>query len=146
MKGFGFRLFRKKSADLTILQSAQFPGLKNHLNELKKNKEEITIALTRKQAVKRAGEKWKRLQDKFTALDNHLRELSVKLEERHQKMTLLMRPIDDEADLEWKEILNDYRKTRSERDLRMAELDNHIALSGYIIEGSPEEACSAKSQ
>jgi len=144
VKGICFRLFRKKAADLTISRNAQYPGLKNQLNELKKNKEEIAAELIMKQAVKRAGDKWKKLQDKFTALDNHLRELSVKLEERHQKMTLLMRPIDDEADLEWKEILNDYRKTRGERDLRMAEIDRHIALSGYIIEGSPEEEAEQK--
>ena len=144
LKGICFRLFGKKAADLTIPQNAQYPGLKNQLNELKKNKEEIAAELTRKQALKRAGDKWKKLQDKFTALDNHLRDLSVKLEERHQKMTLLMRPIDDEADLEWKEILNDYRKTRGERDFRIAELDRHIALSGYIIEGCPEEEAEQK--
>ena len=32
----------------------------------------------------------------MTSLDNHLNELSLKLEERHQKMTLLMRPVEDE--------------------------------------------------
>lgn len=51
-------------------------------------------------------------------------------------MTLLMQPIDDESDLVWKEIINDYRKTRSEKDLKLDELDSHIALSGYIIDGS----------
>ena len=39
-----------------------------------------------------------------------------KLEERHQKMTLLMRPGGDDDDLEWKGILEDYRKTGSDRD------------------------------
>ena len=59
-------------------------------------------------------------------------------------MTLLMRPIEDEFDIEWKGVLDDYRKTRSERDLRMSELDNHIAFSGYIIDGSTEEEAQNK--
>ncbi len=144
VKGIGFRLFRRKAIRLTKTQNTHFPGLKNQLNEIKKYKEETAEGLQRKQSVKRAGEKWKKLREKYTSLDNHLRGLSVKLEERHQKMTLLMRPIDDESDLEWKGVLNDYRKTRSERDLIITELDRHIALSGYIIEGSPEEEAEQK--
>ena len=87
----------------------------------------------KKQKIKRTGEKWKKLLEKCTQIDNHLNDLSLKLEERHQKMTLLMRPIEDEADTEWKEVLFDYRKTKSERELKIAELERHIAFSGYII-------------
>jgi len=141
-KGFG--LFRKKSSDINLQNNAKYPELKNQLNELKKNKEEITAALATKQGVKRAGEKWNKLHDRFILLDHHLRELSVKLEERLQEMTLLMQPIDDESDLTWKGILNDFRKTRSERDLKLTELDSHIALSGYIIDGSTEEEAALK--
>jgi predicted ATP-dependent endonuclease of OLD family len=139
----GFNLFRKKP-DLNLLQNTQYPGLRNRLNELKAKKEEITAELNRKQLVKKTGDKWKKLLDKFALLDNHLQEISVKLEERHQKMTLLMQPIDDSDDLEWRDILNDYRKTRSERDSVMAELDRHIAYSGYIIEGITEEEAETK--
>jgi ABC-type ATPase involved in cell division len=59
-------------------------------------------------------------------------------------MTLLMRPVDFETDFEWKGVLNDYRKTRNEKDLVMAELDRHVAMSGYIIEGSTEEEAGRK--
>ncbi len=143
-KGLGFRLFGKRSADVENTKNTLFPGLKNQLNELKKQKEEISEILLKKQRVKRAGEKWKKLRERCDQVDNHLRELSLKLEERHQKMTLLMRPIEEDVDIEWKEVLNDYRKTRSERDIRIAELDAHIAFSGYIIEGSTEEEAEKK--
>ena len=135
----GFRLFGKKTEDLTISQGSQYPGLKNQLNELKKHQGTIVETLKTKQVVKRAGEKWEMLQEKCTRLDKHLEELSIKLEERHQKMTLLMRPVDDGIDIEWKDVLNDYHKTRSEKDLRMSELERQIALSGYMIEGSSED-------
>jgi predicted ATP-dependent endonuclease of OLD family len=137
-KGFGFRLFGKKPAEVENHKSSHFPGLKNQLNELKRHKEEINEFLLKKQQVKRTGEKWKKLVEKCNQIENHLGELSIKLEERHQRMTLLMRPIEDDADAEWKEVLFDYRKTRAEREMRMEELNTHIALSGYIIEGKTE--------
>ena len=143
-KGFGFRLFRKKQTNSDNQKNSRFPGLKNQLKELKNQKNEINELLLKKQAVKKAGDKWKKLVEKSALIENHLVVLSQKLEERHQRMTLLMRPIDDEADLEWKEVLTDFRNTRSERELRLSELDYHIAFSGYIIDGSTEEDAGIK--
>ena len=142
--GLGFRLFGKKQTDTENSKNAQFPGLKNQLNELKGQREEITKSLLDKQLVKRAGEKWKKLLEQSKQIDSHLNDLSIMLEERLQKMTLLMRPIEDEFDLEWKGVLADYRKTRSERELKMSELDNHIAFSGYIIDGLNEQEAQNK--
>ncbi len=142
--GLGFRLFGKKHADKENLKNAQFPGLKNQLNELKRQREEIAKNLLNKHLVKRAGEKWKMLLEQSTQLDSHLNDLSIMLEERLQKMTLLMRPIEEEFDLEWKGVLADYRKTRSDRELKMSELDNHIAFSGYIIDGLSEQEAQNK--
>jgi hypothetical protein len=139
VKNNSFWLFGRKSAGEENQKSTHFPGLKNQLNELKKQKEEINEILSKKQKIKRAGEKWKKLLERCTQIDNHLNDLSLKLEERHQKMTLLMRPIEDESDTEWKEVLYDFRKTRSERDLKIAELERQIAFSGYIIDGNTEE-------
>jgi hypothetical protein len=144
VKSTRFRLFGKKTVEPDSQKSNHFPGLRNQLNEIKGQKEEINDLLQKKHEIKRAGEKWKKLLDRCDQIDNHLRELSLKLEERHQKMTLLMRPIEDEADIEWKEVLFDYRKTRSEREIKMAELDSHIAYSGYIIEGCSEEEAERK--
>jgi AAA15 family ATPase/GTPase len=143
-RGVGFRLFGKKPAGLISEQAIQFPGLRNQLNEMKRKKDEISSELKEKQAIKKAGETWKKIREKYASHDNHLAELSVKLEERHQRMTLLMKPLDDEDDFEWKKVLEDYRKTRSERDIRKNELDRHIALSGYIIDGSTEEEAGNK--
>ena len=144
VKRFNFRLFGKKSAENENPINSQFPGLKNNLNEINKQKEEISTILLKKQSVREAGEKWKKLLEKCNQIDIHLKELSLKLEERHEKMTLLMRPIEDDADSEWKEVLYDYRKTRSERELRMSELESQIAFSWHIIEGNSEEEAENK--
>ena len=139
VKRFRFRLFGRKPAEAENHKNTHFPGLKNQLNELKKQKEEINDLLLKKQTVKRAGEKWKKLLEKCNQIESHLKELSVKLEERHQRMTLLMRPFENDVDAEWKEVLYDYQKSRSEKEISVAELDSHVAFSGYIIEGNTEE-------
>ena len=139
VKRFRFRLFGRKPAEAENHKNTHFPGLKNQLNELKKQKEEINDLLLKKQTVKRAGEKWKKLLEKCYQIESHLKELSVKLEERHQRMTLLMRPFENDVDAEWKEVLYDYQKSRSEKEISVAELDSHVAFSGYIIEGNTEE-------
>jgi ABC-type ATPase involved in cell division len=139
-----FRLFPWKTHDTGDMQDSEYSVLKNQLNVLKKKREDIIVELARKQSMKKTGETWKALLEKCTTLENHLGELSVKLEERHQKMTLLMRPLDDGNDLEWKNVLDDYRKTRNERDLRKAELDRFIALSYYIMEGNSEAEADRK--
>jgi energy-coupling factor transporter ATP-binding protein EcfA2 len=139
VKKFSFRLFGKRPDEDENLKNNHFPGLKNKLNQLKSKKTELNEILLKKKPVKRASEKWKKLLEKCSQIDTHLKELSHKLEERHQKMTLLMRPIEDDADVEWTEVLYDYRKTRSEKEVKTAELESHIALSGYIIDGFTEE-------
>jgi predicted ATP-dependent endonuclease of OLD family len=139
----GFMFFWRKP-DPALSQNPQYSGLKSKLSELKAKKEAVTSGLAGKQLVKKAGDKWIKLQEKFSEFDNHLSEISIKLEERHQKMTLLMQPVDKAADIEWKGILNDYRETINNRDHVKAELDKHIAFSGYIIEGSSEEEAENK--
>ncbi len=140
----GFMLFGKRAVDLTSSPGRQYQEIKSQLNELKKEEDEIRGELMKKQPVHKAGETWIKLQEKCSALDKHLIGLDVKLEERHQKMTLLMRPVDSMEDLEWSHILNDYRKTRNEKDQKMEELNRHIAMSGYLMEGFTEGQAGKK--
>jgi len=140
----GFLLFGRRAVDLTSAPGSHYHIVKNQLNEVKKKEDEIREELVKKQPVNKAGEIWAKLREKCSDLDNHLNELAIKLEERHQKMTLLMRPVDSGEDLEWNNILNDYRKTRSEKDLKQEELNRHIALAAYIMEGYPEVVAEKK--
>ena len=140
----GFWLFGRKASVFSGTVDEQFPGLKHQLNELKIKKEEVIRQLSEKQGIKKSGDLLKKLGGKLIAIDNRLEELSHKLEERHQKMTLLMRAVYDEDDLEWKGVLTDYRRTRSERDLTLSELNRQTALSGFIMEGNSEEEAIKK--
>ncbi len=142
--GIRFRLFRKKVTGPSGPDDEESHENKFRLAAIIKEKEDILTKLGSRQAVKRAGDKWKKLLEKYTSLDNHLKELSSRLEERHQKMTLLMKPLEDESDYEWKGTIIDFRKTRNERDLKKTEMDRHIALAGYIIDGISEEEAEQK--
>jgi hypothetical protein len=80
-KKLSFRLFRKRHSEEESPKNNHFPGLKNKLNQLKSQKTELNEILLKKQPVKRAGEKWKKLLDRCLQIDVHLKELSLKLEE-----------------------------------------------------------------
>jgi hypothetical protein len=141
---FSFSFFRKKPENTTVYTEENFSELKSRLNDIVKDKEDIGSRLASKQSVKRAGDKWIRVREKFVSLEIHLGDLSGKLEERHQKMTLLMRSPDDEPDYEWKGIINDYRKTRGERDQKKEETDRQLVAAGYVIEGLKEQEAEQK--
>ena len=143
-KPAGFRLFSRKQADTEIQKNSHYPGLKSRLNDLKIEMEELENQLSKKSLIRRAGQKWENLLQRSIQTEDHLRELSIKLEERHQQMTLLMRPIEEEQDADWREIVYDFRKTRSERETRNNELDFQVALAGYILEGLTEEEAEMK--
>jgi predicted ATP-dependent endonuclease of OLD family len=109
-KSRGFRFFRKRTVTPALAYDDQYDVLKSLMTNLKKDKEKINAELAEKQAIKRVGEKWKKLQEKFVSLDNHLQALTEKLEERHQRMTLLMKPVEDEYDFEWKNVIAESRQ------------------------------------
>ena len=138
------RLFAGKATGVEIPEDTEIAGIRSRVIELAENRERISTELSGRRLMKRTGETWKSLLEKCTLLENHLGELSLKLEERHQQMALFMQPLSNGDEQAWKNVLNDYRKTRKERDLKKAELDRHIALSGYIMNGSTEEEAERK--
>jgi predicted ATP-dependent endonuclease of OLD family len=140
----GFTLFGVKAIDLISSPEAQYHVLKNQLADLKKKDEEAAKELIKYQPLSRAGETWIKLEEKCAAIDCHLSNIAAKLEERHQKMTLLMRYVDGTEDLEWNNILNDFRKARIEKEQSKEELSRHIAMSGFLMEGLSEEQATRK--
>jgi predicted ATP-dependent endonuclease of OLD family len=140
----GFTLFGVKAIDLISSPEAQYHVLKNQLADLKKKEEEAAKELIKYQPLSRTGETWIKLEEKCAAIDCHLSNIAAKLEERHQKMTLLMRYVDGTEDLEWNNILNDFRKARIEKEQSKEELSRHIAMSGFLMEGLSEEQATRK--
>jgi ABC-type ATPase involved in cell division len=144
VKRKGFLMFLSRTQEQSSPENVESPFLRDELKELVKKKETVSKELHDKKVLRKAGDLWTAIKDKCAVLENRLSEISKKLEERHQRMTLLMRPFDIEDDLEWKKVLNDYRKTREERDLKRAELDRQVAFTGYLMEGDSEADAERK--
>lgn len=139
-----FNFFKKKVKDQLPLNDQQNKDLRKRLNDLTGKEEEIKKELLNKRGTKKTGELYTSLKDRLSLLSLMLSEISGKLEERHQKMTLLMKPVGEYDDSDWKLVLEDYRKTKHDHALLDSELANHIAYSGYIMEGNTEEDAKKK--
>ena len=137
--GIGFHLFRKKQPELLLPSKTDGIDYKKELGEIKRQDEDIRKDLLGKSNLRKAGSLYFTLKEKLSRLDIRLNELTVKLEERHQKMTLLMKPMEEHDDSEWARVVEDYRKAKAERDNTASELANQIAFIGYIMEGKSEE-------
>lgn len=137
--GIGFRLFRKRHTEIILPSKTEGIDFKRELGEIKRQDEEIRKDLLKKSSLRKAGSVYISLKEKLSGLDIRLNELSVKLEERHQKMTLLMKPMEDIDDGDWGIVVDQYRKLKAERENAASGLDNQIAFIGYIMEGKSEE-------
>ena len=142
--GINFKFFKKKVRELMPSNEKQNEDLRKRLNGIISREKEIKKELLRKRGTKKTGESYLIQKEKLSELDKRLTEISSKLEERHQKMTLLMKPHGDYDNSEWKDVLEDYRKTKHDHDLSVSEFASHIAYSGYIMEGNTEEDAKKK--
>jgi ABC-type ATPase involved in cell division len=133
----GLWIFRKK--EVSESRSSMNGDLKKEHKELVRMEEEITRELNKKRPLKRAGNTYNIIKLKLEALEQKLTSLESKLEERHQKMTLLMEPMEDFNDSEWNKVIEDYRKTKSERDRISEDMAGQIAFSGDIMDGKTDE-------
>jgi len=140
----GLRLFGWKNEGTQKESAASLPRLKAQLADIRKTRAELETELQAGSVIRKTGEIWRKLRDRYSSLESHLAELSVKLEERHQKMTLLIKPSGGDDEPGWKAVLEDYRRTRSELDQQKLALERHIALSGYVMDGSSEAEAEKK--
>ena len=143
-RGFGANLFKRKMPEPVNNDKLQQSEYKRQFKELDRQISDVKEKLNKKQVFKRAGEVLLSLEKECANFDFLLQNLIIKLEERHQKMTLLMKPGDDLNDSDWVEILNNYRETKSRRDIKSEEIDRQTALCGYIVEGYTEQEAIIK--
>jgi ABC-type ATPase involved in cell division len=142
--GINFNFFRKKVNESLPANEQQNEDIKKRHNVILKKEDEIRRELHKKQAIKRTGESFALKKEKLEVLSLRLNEISEKLEERHQKMTLLMQPSGEYDDTEWKNVLDDFRSTKQNHELASSDLALCIAYSGYILDGNSEEVANKK--
>ena len=141
-KGFRFPWRRDPGNNGSGLKSRKDNDRK--LSDNQRRTEELNKELLEKGIIKKVGQTYRNHKGRLENLEIRIAELSVKLEERHQKMTLLMTPMEDFDEIEWKKVLEDFRKTRGERDKIAADLDSHLVYCAYVMEGKPEAEAQKK--
>jgi len=138
----GFRLFKKKENGHDQPTNGQRSELRKEISDLLRNEEEMKRELTGKREIKKAGITYNILKTRLGEIESRLSLLEDRLEEHHQKMTLLLLPEGNPEAAGWKKVQEDYRKARAERDTTVSDLASHIAFSGYLMEGKEEEEAS----
>jgi predicted ATP-dependent endonuclease of OLD family len=141
--GINFRLFRRKAKESAPLDEKQGNELRKRLKEIVSQEEASGRELMTKSGIKKTVDTYVFKKGKVNQLEENLSELKSKLEERHQRMTLLMKPVGDD-DNEWKGVLDDYRRLKKDHELATSELSEHIVYSGYVMEGDSEEEAKKK--
>jgi ABC-type ATPase involved in cell division len=142
--GINFRLFKRKTKESVPLDEKQEIDFKKKLKEIVSQEEASGRELMNKSDIKRTVDTYVYKRENVNQLEESLSAIKTKLEERHQKMTLLMKPVGDDDDDEWKGVLDDYRKLKREHELASSDLSTHIVYCGYIMEGNTAEVARKK--
>jgi len=139
-RGGGMNFFRKRKTDL----KDEADNTINDLNEsLKETRAELNIVnkyLEENSSLIRVAEDRSKTRDELEAVNKRLDDISVRLEERHQTMTLLSGPsLEELSHGEWEKVLNEYKSAVSKKEKLEKELDLKTLFCGYIFDGLDEE-------
>ncbi len=145
-KGQGIRFFKKKETDAGGNDDNRWKKLRDNLKSKKNIFEENSRYLKEREDLVESVEEWDNLKLKLSELDEKLKEVSSRLEERHQTMTLLSGPSLRDLSLgEWEGVLSDYKSATFEREEIIDKTDRQILLLGFLLDGMSRETAAEKS-
>lgn len=143
----GLKFFRKKNAVVKDGNEMTLDELnvayEKNLTEISK----INSFLEEKAILIKVVEDWLETVAELDDINKRLDEISVRLEERHQTMTLLSGPsIAELSRGEWERVLTEYQSAVNRKEELERERDLKILLCGFIFEGLDEERARLKLQ
>jgi ABC-type ATPase involved in cell division len=124
---------------------AEVQHLRSELKDATGQLEQLGIRVKSRADLIASVAAWEALTAEYEEIEKQLGEVSFKLEERHQMMTLLLKP-DDYDDKIWETIIEEFHRLRTERDRLMSEIDRQTALCGFLMEGNSGEEAMLKVQ
>ncbi len=141
----GRRLFRKKNTALKDESENTLEELADDLEKTGKELETIKLFFDENRVIISAVEDWLHSVVALEEVNERLDEVSRRLEERHQTMTLLSGPTIAELSRgEWQKVLDEYKEAVEKRERLVEERDLKLFLCGYIYEGFDEETAGRK--
>lgn len=117
--------------------------LKGKLAEAVKQIDELGRSIDERADLVTAVAAWDKLREEIAEVERQYEVVSLKLGERHQMMTLLLKP-DDYDEKVWEEVIEEYHRLRGVKEGLVAELDNQTAMCAFLMEGATGEEAMLK--
>jgi AAA15 family ATPase/GTPase len=131
----GLNLFKKREPERSI-DPEEREELSKKLETAKSELDKLLVYLGENSGLITSLIELARLRDKMSSIESRMEEISLRLEERHQTMTLLSGPTLKELSRgEWENVLTDYKKITAEKKILQEKLNRQIAVCGFLIDG-----------
>jgi len=146
-KGGGLKLFRKKGRGPDDPDGLTLTELNEAAGEARTGLEKKESFLEEKSVLINVVEDWSDTLYELEMTNSRLEEISLRLEERHQTMTLLSGPsIAELSRGEWQKVIMEYQAAIKKKEELEEERDLKVLLCGFIYDGIDEEAAVQKVQ
>lgn len=141
-KGLARNLFNRSAIDKSISE-AKLEILRRDLADALRYEDQQRREENEAPDLIAAVDRWKKLQEDLAEADRQLEEIALKLEERHQMLTMLLKP-DDYDESVWEEVKTGYHRLRAESEDIAAMLDTQTALCGSLLDGETLDSAMIK--
>ncbi len=139
----GLKLFRKKENE-DESDRPVWEDLKKKLEEERETLSGNRKLMSDNEVIAGAVDEWNSLKVKYSDTAAGLAEISSRLEERHQTMTLLSGQTLEELSLgEWEKVLRDYKEVSAELDSTGEKVDLQTLKCGLLMDGSSLDEANA---
>lgn len=144
-KSSGRRLFKKKDSDSNPEADKLRAEITRRIKEQNEQFEASRKTLQSKNGFVDEIDKLNDLHSMLGETEEKMEKISLKLEERHQTMTLLSGPSLHELSVgEWERVLSDYKSCLSEMAGLEAEIERQILYCGFLMDGENNDAATEK--
>lgn len=140
----GFKLFRKRIDEVRDNEQT-LTELNEAFEKTRTELDQIDSYLSEKNTLISVIEDWTKTVDALDSVNKKLDEISERLEERHQTMTLLSGPsLADLSHGDWEKVLNEYKSAVDEKEKLEKDYELKTLLCGFIYDGLDKEEADQK--
>ncbi len=136
----GFKFFRKKQQVVNTDEEKAIKEMQKKLVGLRGEYDQYLKQLDSKKLLYDELESLNEMKAKLSEVEAKLAETIIRLEERHQTMTLLSGPTLQELSIgEWESVLNDYKTETDLLEKLKNEIEKQILICGFVSDGNSTE-------
>jgi len=137
----GIKLFKKKERGASTDEEKTRKEMQKQVAELVEKNKKDKKELDSKNYLFNELEILHGLRADLSDIETRLAQTSVRLEERHQTMTLLSGPSLQELSIgEWESVLNDYKTETENKERLESEIEKQVLICGFVSTGVSDEA------